>query len=68
LDWRASVRRGRRKKVLQAHVGVWMWRARRAKREVGKRVRRRGRRRARGSIVAVWFVGSVGERWWWWWC
>jgi hypothetical protein len=45
-------RRFGRKSVLQAHVGVWMWRARgAARRRVGKRVRRSGRRSERGSIL-----------------
>jgi hypothetical protein len=59
-----AARRLGRKSVLQAHVGVWMWRARGARREVGRRVRRSGRRRERGSILGeLRFVeaGGVGS-------
>jgi hypothetical protein len=61
-----AARRLGRKSVLQAHVGVWMWRARGARREVGKRVRRSGRRRDRGSILGgLRFVGAGGVGSWW---
>jgi hypothetical protein len=59
-----AARRLGRKSVLQAHVGVWMWRARGARREIGRRVRRSGRRRERGSILGeLRFVeaGGVGS-------
>lgn len=45
-------RRLGRSRVLQAHVGVWMWRCRRKVREGEKNIRRRGSRRDRGSILA----------------
>jgi hypothetical protein len=47
-----------RKSVLHAHVGVWMWRARWARRVVGKRVRRSGKRSERGSILGGVLVGT----------
>jgi hypothetical protein len=56
-----AARRLGRNKVLQAHVGVWMWRARGARRVVGKRVRRSGRRSERGSILSG-FAGDGGGR------
>jgi hypothetical protein len=49
-------RRVGRKSALQAHVGVWMWRVRRAGRREVKTVRRRGRRSDCGSILAVYVV------------
>jgi len=45
-------RRLGRRRVLQAHVGVWMWRCRKKVREDEKSVRPRGKRRDRGSILA----------------
>lgn len=71
-DCACDGRVARRKNVLQEHVGVWMWNwrvERWARRKVGMRVRRRGRRRERGSMFAVFegvivagVVVFVGER------
>jgi hypothetical protein len=69
--WRAARRVGRRR-VLHPQVGVWMWRARRARREEGNTVRRSGNRRERESILAGRGRGVVRvmlEKWsdvvWW---